>query len=362
MSKDLPQQPQQSEEVDLGQLFKMIGNMFDRFFKFIGNVLNRVYNIFLMLLIHLFKRLKWYLFAIVLGVVIGYFLDKSAPYLYAGNMQVETKYKSARQVYENISFLNQLASKDRDTVELAKRFGISLSEAGSILGFSIEPDIDENDKMKLFSDFRAQLDSLTKSTFTYNDYLDGLTSHSFETHQISVISTDKFIFPKLNDSLKHNLANNNSYLKEIRDVTMENFVRREKSLEIQKNVYDSLVLTYLDIRKTESQKDVSQSTGGTNLFLGDALKQQNLIVDETQLIERKLELDNEIQNTYKGRVQSKNIVNVISEFPDAGYNVDKFTDKSKIRVPILFLIITFLIFLFIGLKKYIEKEEERLLM
>ena len=35
MSKDLQQEPQ-SEEVDLGQLFKIIGNAFQRFFDFIS--------------------------------------------------------------------------------------------------------------------------------------------------------------------------------------------------------------------------------------------------------------------------------------------------------------------------------------
>ena len=39
MSNKLPEQPN-SEEVDLGQLFKLIGNAFNRFFKFIGSILN----------------------------------------------------------------------------------------------------------------------------------------------------------------------------------------------------------------------------------------------------------------------------------------------------------------------------------
>lgn len=359
MSKDLPQQPQQSEEIDLGQLFKMIGNMFDRFFKFIGNIINNIYDLLLLLLIHLFKRLKWYVLVVFIGAIIGYYLDNSSPYLYAANMQIEAKYKSARQVYENISFLNQLAAIDRDTVELSRRLGISQSEAGSIKGFSIKPNIDENDKMKLFSDFRAQLDSVTQSTFTYNDYVDGLNSHSFEIHQIKVVSTNKFIFPKLNKSLEKQLANNN-YLQEIRDVTLDNLNRRKLSLETQKKTYDSLISTYLDIRMIESQKEAAKSNTGTNLFLGDAVKQQNLIVDETKLVERKLELEQEIIATYKSTVTSKYIVNVISELPDAGYNIDKITDKSKIRIPVIFFLLTVIIFVIIGLKKYLDKEEERL--
>ena len=59
MSKELPQ-PQQSEEVDLGQLFKLIGNAFDRFFKFIASIFIGIYNVILMLLIHFYKRIVWY--------------------------------------------------------------------------------------------------------------------------------------------------------------------------------------------------------------------------------------------------------------------------------------------------------------
>ena len=45
MSNDLPK-PQQSEEVDLGQLFKLIGNAFDRFFRFIGNIFKTLFLAF----------------------------------------------------------------------------------------------------------------------------------------------------------------------------------------------------------------------------------------------------------------------------------------------------------------------------
>ena len=55
MSKDLQQEPQ-SEEVDLGQLFKIIGNAFQRFFDFIASIFKGVYKVILLLLIHIYKR------------------------------------------------------------------------------------------------------------------------------------------------------------------------------------------------------------------------------------------------------------------------------------------------------------------
>jgi hypothetical protein len=49
MSENLPKQPQQSEEVDLEQLFKLISNAFDRFFKFIANIFNGIFLFFMKL-------------------------------------------------------------------------------------------------------------------------------------------------------------------------------------------------------------------------------------------------------------------------------------------------------------------------
>ncbi|MEW4922371.1 hypothetical protein [Algibacter sp. 2305UL17-15] len=359
MSKDLPQQPQQSEEVDLGQLFNLIGKMFEKLFSFIGQIISKLYDVLLLLLIHFFKRIKWYILVVVLGIIVGYFLDKKASKVYGASMQLETNYNSARQVYENISFLNQLAAVDQDSVELGKRLNISPSEAKSIKGFSIKPNIDENDKMKLFSDFRAQLDSLTRSTFTYNDYIDGLSSHSFSTHQIEVTSDDKFIYSKLNDGLPKELADN-SYLNEIKDVTLENFVRREKVLQAQKRTLDSLSDFYLDIRKSEAAKNTATSGSGTNLFLGE-MRQESLVVDETKIIERRLELDNERLKLYLESVENKYIVNPISEFPAAGYDIRQWTEKAKFRLPLLFALITLIFFIGLGLVKYLNKEEQRLL-
>lgn len=356
MSKD----SQQSEEVDLGQLFKLIGGLFERFFNFIGKILMSLYDLVLLLLIHFFKRMKWYLGAVVLGLIIGHFLDKGSPQLYGASMHVETNYDSARQVYENISFLNHLADVEKDSIELAKRLNISVSEAAQIRGLSIEPNIDENDKMKLFSDFRAQLDSLTKSTFTYNDYVEGLNEYSFRIHRIEMISENKFITPELNDNLISEIVNNN-YLNELKDATVKNLKEEEVILEVQKRKLDSLSDFYLNIRKKESEKTIRSDAGsGTNLYLGE-MQQRNLVVDETEVMERRLALDKEKLGLGLEAFKQNYIVKPISKFPAAGYDISKFTDKSKFRFPLVLCVITFLLFIVLGLMKFLNKEEQRLL-
>ena len=49
----------ESEEVDLGQLFNMIGNLFTRFFNFIGSILKVIFDVLLLALIHFNKNFSY---------------------------------------------------------------------------------------------------------------------------------------------------------------------------------------------------------------------------------------------------------------------------------------------------------------
>ncbi|MDC1365395.1 hypothetical protein N8258_03130, partial [Algibacter sp.] len=174
MSKDLQQEPQ-SEEVDLGQLFKLIGNAFQRFFDFIASIFKGAYKVILLLLIHIYKRIVWYAGALFIGVVVGFIVDKTSDKMYGANMFIETNFNSARQVYENVKQFHQLAYIDKDTLELAKRLNISPSEASKLKGFYLEPDLDENQMAQMYSAFYVRLDSLSRVTMTFDIYKESLT-------------------------------------------------------------------------------------------------------------------------------------------------------------------------------------------
>ena len=123
MSKDIQQQPQ-SEEVDLGQLFKLIGNAFQRFFDFIASIFKGLYKVILLFLIHVNNRLRWYALSVILGVILGLVLDYISEEKYGANVFIETNYSSSHQVYENMKYLHQLAHVDQDSTELARKLQI----------------------------------------------------------------------------------------------------------------------------------------------------------------------------------------------------------------------------------------------
>ena len=178
MSKE-SSQPHPSEEVDLGQLFKLIGNTFQRFFDFIASIFKGAYKVILLLLIHIYKRIVWYAAALFIGVVVGFIVDKTSDKMYGANMFIETNFNSARQVYENVKQFHQLAYIDKDTLELAKRLNISPSEASKLKGFYLEPDLDENEMAQMYSAFYVRLDSLSRVTMTFDIYKESLTPYNF---------------------------------------------------------------------------------------------------------------------------------------------------------------------------------------
>ncbi|GAA4891483.1 hypothetical protein GCM10023311_14830 [Flaviramulus aquimarinus] len=355
MSKDLPQQPQQSEEVDLGQLFKLIGNAFDRFFKFITSIFIGLYKVILMFLIHFYKRIIWYVAAAVIGVVVGFLIDEYSDDEYGANMFIETNFNSARQVYENLANFHQLASIDKDTTKLSELLGISTKQASKLKGFYIQPDLDENDIAEMYSDFYLRLDSLSRTEMTYDKYKESLTSYNFKIHLIGVASTDKNIYNKIEKAFVRELSKN-PYLKELADVNQQNLDKQEEALfnQVQKN--DSLVNEYLKIRINESRKEPIPGAG-TTLYMGDA-ESSNLIVDESVVLEKRLMLEAQRRQVNVDKIEQKEVINVLASFPESGYDISDWYDEMKLLLPLVLFSLTVLIFTIIGLGKYLDNQSK----
>ena len=346
--------PDKEEEVDLGQLFKLIGNMFTNFFNFIGSIFKGAFQFLILVLIHFYKGIKWYATAVILGVVVGYFIDKNSDDLYGANLFIETNFNSSRQVYENLKNLHQLAHVDKDSVELAERLGITVHEAASIKGFYIEPDIDENTRILSFIAYKKGLDSVSLSEANYKEYIGGLSNYNFKLHKIGVATTDKFIFQKLRGKLVSEMTVND-YLKKLQKVTIENLGREQVSLNKEQIETDSLANEYLKLRINESEKEAIPGKG-TNFFLG-ATEEKSILVNESALFQKKFTLEIRKRAIQKELVEKENIVNVISDFPSSGYDISEWYDKMKFVLPIVLFALTFLGSLAILLLNYLKKQD-----
>ncbi|GAL62295.1 hypothetical protein [Algibacter lectus] len=354
MSKELPQ-PQQSEEVDLGQLFKLIGNAFDRLFKFIGGIFTKIFGLFIGVLSHFFKRKIWYASVVIIGFAVGFFMDSTSDKTYGANMFIETNFNSSRQVYENIRQFHQLANEDQDFQELSKRLNITEEEAETLKGFYIDPDTDESFIVEKYSNFYKKLDSISRLEMTYERYKESLSSYDFNIHYIGVASTDKRIYKKIEKAFITEISSNN-YLEEVVRVNVENLEKQDEALLIQIQKNDSLVKEYLNIRINESKKE-NETNSGTNLYMGNS-ESGSLIMDESVIIEKRLDLEAQRRIINKDKAEQKNVINVIANFPTNGYDISKWYEKNKFLIPIILFVLTFSVFMIIGLGQYLEKKGE----
>ena len=76
MSNQTPKTPQSSsEEVDLDQLFHLIGNGFRKIARFFRNMLNSIFNAVILFLLFIQKHFLKFVISGIVGLAIGIYLD-----------------------------------------------------------------------------------------------------------------------------------------------------------------------------------------------------------------------------------------------------------------------------------------------
>ena len=91
--------------------------------------------------------------------------------------------------------------------------------------------------------------------------------------------------------------------------------------------------------------------------MGNA-ESSNLIVDESKVVEKRLELEAQRRSVNQRKAEEQDVINVLAGFPGSGYDISKWTDKKKFILPIILFSLTLLVFTFLGLGKYLEKESK----
>lgn len=344
MSKELPQ-PQASEEVDLGQLFKLIGNAFNRFFNFIASIFKGIFGLIISFLLFIQKHFVKFVISGVVGLGIGIYLDLNKETTYMSSMVVEPNFNSVQQLYNNVSFYNELAGA-RDSLALAEAFNISIKEASSIKGIKVESYSDENQKVQLFDKFVRSLDTATQKTINMKAYLENFNSFDARFHTVSVIATNNDIAKKIQPSIINSISRNDYFVlqKSISDI---NIKLQDSIYKKQINEIDSLQLLY----KRVMLKEADRSIDGTNINLGENGAKDN---KELSLINKMDDLKLSLVRLNEERANKSSILNVISDFPRKGVKEKGILKSFKFLVPFFMLSLTFVILLLISLNTYLK--------
>lgn len=337
-----------SEEIDLGQLFKLIANVFNKLFLFIRNVYHGIFHGIILFLLFIQKHFLKFVIVGTLGLVTGWILDAMGKPIYQSSMIVEPIFNSAQQLYNNIEFYNELA-EEKDFNNLAAALKISSQEASSIKKVFIEAFSDDNQKLKQFSDFVAKLDSTSRANLSYKDYLENFNNINAKFHKVTIEALDSKVAKKSQNAIVRSISNNEYFRlqKTTNDLNLrldDSIIRKQlKEVDSLKSFYQKLKL--LDIQKEEV---------GSNTRINLSSENNDLDKSEITLLKESKALGKEILEINNKRANSKEIVNVISNFPDRAALLNDLFTQKKVLLPIAFIGLTFLILMVLRLNKYLK--------
>lgn len=345
--------PQPSEEVDLGQLFKMIGNAFQRLFQFIGSIFNKLFLAFVWLVFFIKKRAVVLLIAAVAGLALGFILDKTSPPTYKSSITVKQNYATGENLYGSIDYYNSLL-KDKDYEVLGRVLGLEKKISEEILGIEIEPIITDNDRVVMFDKYISGLDSLAASKVEYEVFVDNIKDYKHQMQQISIKSKTRANFKNVFDNVIGDINTNIFFVNEqAKDLAELN--QQKAALEQSLAQSDSLQRTY---KRVLEQQMESKSTSETSItFEGNNDKNKTR---EFDLYKNDIELRREIVQIERMLKDKQNIVEIIFAKQDSGFVDDTqellgLTLGIKLYYIVVFTILAFVILFGIEFLKFLEK-------
>jgi hypothetical protein len=344
---------QPNEEVDLGQLFKMIGNAFSRLFQFIVSIFNQLFLAFVWLVFFLKKRALIFLTAAVAGLALGIYMDKTSPPIYKSSITVKQNYPTGENLYGSISYYNGLL-KDSDYGVLASVLGVNEEISGDIVGFDVEPVITDNDRVIMFDRYITELDSLAASKVEYEVFIKNIEDHKHSKQQISIKSKTRANFKPVFSNIVENI-NTNPYFKNEQMKDLTELKQQKVALEQALAQSDSLQRTYK--RVLEQQIDVKSSSEIGITFEGNSDKDKTR---EFDLYKNDIELRRELVNINRKLNDKVNIIDSISSKQESGY-VDNTRHllglnlKSRHYYLVLFTFLSFIVLVGIEFLKFLDQ-------
>ncbi|MCH2193776.1 hypothetical protein [Kordia sp.] len=351
----LPEKPPQTgNEIDLKELFRMIGNAFSRLFLFIRNILLFLLDLLIRALIIVRVHIVKFVIVGFLSIVIGWFIDSRKEAVYGSSMYLKTNYGSTRQLYSNIKYYQGLVEEGDSTV-LASIFNISKDEAGSLRGFTIEPDVTDNGMLKAYNEFMKTADTtFVLREIDFDKFKRNTSPLDFPVHQISVYSADKEIIPNLQEPIiTRNIEN--YHIKRQKEINLKNLEKQSEALQKQLVNIDSLGKAYKEILLQEPTKETTAGKA-SNTYIQLAANNERK-TKELELIAVNEKLANRILQINRQKELESETINVLNDF-SPGARIRSFYDKYLYRIPMITISLLLMLILLRELNKYLNTYAE----
>ena len=334
-----------SEEVDLGSLFKVIGKGFKNLFNAIGNFFKTVFHYLILFLLFLRNNAIKLTIAAFIGAVIGLYFDLTKPPIYSSTMIVKPNFSSTQQLYKDIIYYHELV-KQKKAGLLSEAFNISSEEASKLKGFYIKPIKNENEKFELFDEFIQKADTAVAKSITIKEFKRGFSDFDYKYHEIKVRSLNSLIFDNLSALIISSIENN-TYFKNQKTISGQNLLQNEKVLKKSLDEIDTLRKIYNEVLITEAKK--SETGTGTSIILAQGIKK----TEEVKLFQESLKLNEELIINNKEKAESTDILNIVSTFSKLGFKERTIYRNYSFQLGGLFFSLMLIIILGQQLNKYL---------
>ncbi|WP_396144350.1 hypothetical protein [Flavobacterium sp.] len=315
-----------NQEIDLSEISKKIGGLYDA-------VLRSIFNVILF-----FKRKALILgLLFIIGAVLGFFLDSNKNY---NSQIIVAPSGGVDYLYSKINLIkSRLSEKDE---KFFKSIGITNSD--KIQNIKIEPIVDlynfVNNNTAIASNAQnTQNFEVIKLLAESNDINkvieDELTSKNYPYHSLLIssngrIESDDIIKPLLK------YLNTDDYMNQISKINKENILIKMKKNEEEIVQIDSLISVI--------SKNISKNNKGNNLIYNNENSEIN------GMFELKNKLISEIASQKIQLVKIDTFIKDVSITPNV-INNKGTNGKMKLILPILFISLFVLIYLFLAFYK-----------
>ncbi len=353
MSDNLPQQPQQSEEVDLGQLFKIIGNMFDRFFKFIGDLLKKMFLSFVWFVFFVKKHIIKIIIAGIIGFIYGYFKQNKGEPLYRSTTVIKQNYDTGENLYRAIDYYNELIDEG-DSITLGTVLNIDPSKAASLIELEVESVITENDKLKSFDEYTKELDSVIATTVTFENYIKNSKEYHYPVQRIIMKASEKDIFGTVVSKIVDKIVSTD-YFQTEQKKDLDELERLEKSIKVSLEASQELQQVYKNVLEAPIE---TPSGSQTSISIDNT--EDRSITKEFELYNNDVALRRELVAIQRQKEDKQFIIEVVSSQENQGTidNTRELLGKTlnvKIYFAIILIFLASLILLTLHFIKFLEK-------
>lgn len=355
MGKELPT-PEKSEEVDLGQLFKLIGNAFERLFKLIGRMLHKVFLAFVWFVFFIKRHFIKFIVAGALGIVLAIILQKTSDPVYKSYITIKQNYNTGLYLYNSITYYNDLV-KEKDYRTLENVLGIDSIQSKTILEFDIVSVINQNDLLKEYNTYVKSLDTTVAKNVTFEIFLEKDVDIVHKYQRIIIKAKQRNNFKIIFHNIIENIETSEYFQRE-RNKDIVELTNRKEALRQALIESDSLQTTYKKVL-VKNMETKGSEIGIT--FEGNSNKEKT---KEYELYLKNLDIRSELVDIERQISDKEQIIEVISNKQEKGVIDDKkiLFGKPvglKLYYGLFFITIAFLILISLDFNKFLENYKNK---